>query len=181
MKHFISLIFLGVLLSANEMDRIEMIIKDVENLRKDYAECINELDTQTLKYLAQKENKISDNSNDDEKKILKQSYEKRLQEKNKIISSLETQIKKLTNTTIRTLSTPQNIETFKASNFRLSEDSKIYNAIDGKVIDTWEIETSFTSGTMTQDWIKITGYFIDRKWLKAKKDMWIKKNHIKKR
>lgn len=66
------------------------------------------------------------------------------------------------------------IITFEASAFRLKTDSIIYDAIDGKDIDMWESRTSFTSNTMSNGWIKISGYFVDRKWKKAQKEMWVK-------
>jgi len=32
-----------------------------------------------------------------------------------------------------------------------------------------------------KNWVKITGYFIDKKWKKAKKEMWIKDSKVSKR
>ncbi len=71
-----------------------------------------------------------------------------------------------------------NIESFKASAFRLIVDSDIYDAIDGKVVLQWERDRSFTSNQGSDNWVKITGYFIDRKWRKAKKDLWIEKKKV---
>ncbi len=73
------------------------------------------------------------------------------------------------------------IKEFKARTFRLKQESDIYDSIDGKVIDNWEDTTSFTSNIWTANWIKITGYFIDKSWLKAKKDLWIPKDRVQKR
>lgn len=75
----------------------------------------------------------------------------------------------------------EKIEKFKASTFRLNKDSTIYEGIDGKVLDKWSIDTSFTSSIKTQNWIKITGYFIDKVWLRSSKDMWIKLPNATKR
>ncbi len=63
---------------------------------------------------------------------------------------------------------------FRAGAFRLKVDSIIYDAPRGKKIAQWEKNTSFTSNKKTEKWVKITGYFVDRKWRKSKKNMWIK-------
>jgi chromosome segregation ATPase len=60
--------------------------------------------------------------------------------------------------------------------YRLKHDSKIYDAIDGKVVDTWEKQRSFTSAYYQDGWVKVTGYFVDKKWQSAKdKSLWIKR------
>lgn len=73
------------------------------------------------------------------------------------------------------------IEFFKASTFRLKVDSALYNNPNGKNIDKWEKGTSFTSNIKSNDWIKITGYFVKYRWKKSKKDIWIKKQQVVKR
>ncbi len=77
--------------------------------------------------------------------------------------------------------TTEKIEIFKASTFRLIKESIIYDGIDGAVIDTWSEGTSFTSSQKTQNWIKITGYFISKVWLKAPNEMWVKLSNVTKR
>ncbi|WP_455756146.1 hypothetical protein [Sulfurimonas sp.] len=68
----------------------------------------------------------------------------------------------------------------KAFAFRVTTKSDIYDSIDGKVVKTWEEKTSFTSNVIHEKWVKITGYFIDAKWVKAEEELWIKKiNTIK--
>ena len=69
----------------------------------------------------------------------------------------------------------------EARTYRTSKEANIYNQIDGKVIDRWEKGRSFTSYIYSDDWIKITGYFVDKKWQKAKKDLWIRKNEAVRR
>lgn len=73
------------------------------------------------------------------------------------------------------------IISFKARPFRIKADSAVYDSIDGKKIDEWKKGTSFTSNQKTEIWVKITGYFIDKKWKKSKKDMWIKKSQVSQR
>ncbi|MDQ7061234.1 MAG: hypothetical protein Q9M43_08885 [Sulfurimonas sp.] len=72
-------------------------------------------------------------------------------------------------------------EQFKASSFRLIKNSSIYDSINGNKIAQWEEKSSFTSNTMSENWIKITGFFVDRQWQKSKESLWIKKENIIKR
>ncbi len=65
--------------------------------------------------------------------------------------------------------------------FRTKRDAKIYNAINGKIVTRWEKGTSFTSYIESGEWIKITGYFVDKKWTKATRELWIKKVDAKER
>ncbi|WP_373035453.1 hypothetical protein [Sulfurimonas sp.] len=65
------------------------------------------------------------------------------------------------------------VQTTKAATFHLIADAFIYDAPNGRQIDSWTEKTSFTSTKKTTNWIKITGHFINRKWVKAKKEMWI--------
>ncbi len=64
--------------------------------------------------------------------------------------------------------------TEKGSAYRVNKEAGIYNRPDGEVIEKWEERTSFTSNVSQGEWIKVTGHFIDRKWQKATKEMWIK-------
>ena len=66
------------------------------------------------------------------------------------------------------------IQKFKASAFRLNKDTDIYDGVGGKKIDRWESGRSFTSGVRTKNYVKITGYFINRKWRASPKEMWVK-------
>lgn len=64
---------------------------------------------------------------------------------------------------------------FKASTFRVNKDANIYNAPEGDVLERWEAQTSFTSNMRTQKWVKITGYFINKKWHpNREREMWVK-------
>ena len=64
---------------------------------------------------------------------------------------------------------------FKTGTYRLKKKSEIYDAINGNVLFVWEDKSSFTTTQVTQDWIKVTGYFVDKKWTKAEKNLWVKK------
>ncbi|MCD6433583.1 MAG: hypothetical protein J7L21_06040 [Sulfurimonas sp.] len=75
----------------------------------------------------------------------------------------------------------EKIELSKAGTFRLKVNSDIYNSLSGKKIDRWDEGRSFTSNVMSENWVKITGYFIDKVWRKAKVGMWIKRTEVVKR
>ncbi|HEX5711077.1 MAG TPA: hypothetical protein VFX68_06990 [Sulfuricurvum sp.] len=64
------------------------------------------------------------------------------------------------------------------SAYRMASDAPIYNAINGEKIDTWESGRSFTSGTSSVGWVKITGYFVNRVWQKADADLWVKESDV---
>lgn len=86
----------------------------------------------------------------------------------------------------RVESSPLNLDnnkivTFKPSAFRVKFTTAIYDSPNGKKIEVWEKNRSFTSTQKVKNWIKITGYFIDKKWQKAKRDIWVKEEDVFKR
>jgi len=70
---------------------------------------------------------------------------------------------------------------FTTGTFRVKANTNIYDSPNGKKIDEWEINRSFTSTQKKGTWIQITGYFIDKKWIKATKNMWIEEQDTLKR
>jgi myosin heavy subunit len=62
----------------------------------------------------------------------------------------------------------------KASVYRIKNEASVYDAINGNVVAIWEKKTSFTSNVIQGEWIKITGYFVDKKWKRAQKELWVK-------
>ena len=63
----------------------------------------------------------------------------------------------------------------KPKTYRTNKEAAIYDGKNGNKIANWEKGRSFTSYIESGEWIKITGYFVNRKWRKAKKELWIKK------
>jgi len=186
MKFIYLILIIALSLEADEIQRIESIVNDIAKLRVKYEQCQNNLEVKNKEYekkILSLENKI---------KIL----EKQLKSKEKYIKKEKYKTKIQTKTkykTVKTLVTTQcqeqnpfpklimkdgvkkEIPTLtEASAFRLNKDAKIYNAVDGSVLDTWEKSTSFTSNQRTQSWIKITGYFNDKVWHKSKLELWIR-------
>jgi hypothetical protein len=64
------------------------------------------------------------------------------------------------------------------SAYRFATNAGVYNGINGTKIDMWEQGRSFTSGTSSSGWVKITGYFVDRVWQPAEEEMWVKESDV---
>jgi hypothetical protein len=64
------------------------------------------------------------------------------------------------------------------SAYRMASNAPVYNAPSGSVVDTWEARRSFTSGTASNGWIKITGYFVNRVWTRADEELWVKESDV---
>jgi hypothetical protein len=64
------------------------------------------------------------------------------------------------------------------SAYRFATNAGVYNGINGTNIDMWEQGRSFTSGTSSSGWVKITGYFVDRVWQPAEEEMWVKESDV---
>ena len=68
------------------------------------------------------------------------------------------------------------VVTTRPRTFRTLRDAVIFDKPGGVRVDLWEKGRSFTSYLESGSWIKITGYFVNRKWKKSNKEMWIKKS-----
>ncbi|MDF1883352.1 hypothetical protein JHD49_05300 [Sulfurimonas sp. SAG-AH-194-C21] len=68
-----------------------------------------------------------------------------------------------------------------AYSYRVKREASIYDGVDGVQVDVWEEFTSFTSNERTKQWIKITGYFVEKVWSASTKDIWIKSSDALKR
>jgi len=77
--------------------------------------------------------------------------------------------------------TPKRVVTEKASSYRMKNEAAVYAVIDGKVVAIWEAKTSFTSNIMQGEWIKITGYFVNKKWKRVTNSLWVKRKDTIKR
>jgi hypothetical protein len=64
------------------------------------------------------------------------------------------------------------------SAYRFASNAGVYNGINGTKIDMWEQGRSFTSGTSSSGWVKITGYFVNRVWQPAEEEMWVKESDV---
>lgn len=173
---FIILVMLSFVYS-DEMQRIEAIVKDINELRGDYEKCQSELKVQKPTKISAKI--LTCQSAQNEALKYKKLYEK---EKQKNIA-LQTKSYKQENAFPSLMMKKEyqtkaveveEIVSFKASSFRLKVDSIVYDSIDGNKIVEWQKNRTFTSNKKTKNWIKVTGYFVDRRWQRAKDEMWIK-------
>lgn len=245
-RYILSLAAVSLILGADEIQRIESIVKDITELRIQYEECQDKLDSgssgtyslekklkdeqqknilllselETCTNSHQENEKLKfrilelEKSNIDTHSVLKAKYDKLLLERENRIKYLENQIKnqpkfkkssfnqfpKLVMKEKVTQKTQEETQAQKSADkkkntkekiikeeetapsvYRLKSESDIYKSVDGDVVDRWEEERSFTSNRRYKNWIKITGYFVDQKWRKAEKELWILEKDVFKR
>ncbi len=90
-------------------------------------------------------------------------------ERERMVSTLKSPVASKPDTVVKK-STP--------SAYRLASNAGVYNGINGTKIDMWEQGRSFTSGTSSGGWVKITGYFVNRVWQPAGEEMWVKESDV---
>lgn len=196
MKYFFIFLILSFsILNADEVQRIESIVNDISKLRSDYGQTQSsvveielQLEEETYK------NKILTLNN--KTNTLKKSI--KLKEENKIICKII--VPKIIKTTViikKNLNTQSLEDKNEFPNLLMKEQFKrtetltytysvktevnIYDIIDGEKIAVLGKSTSFTSNEKTLEWIKITGYFIDKVWRISDTEMWIKSSNVLKR
>ena len=273
MKYIILSLLLFSQFEANEIDRMESIVKDIENLRTKYQVCEQKLEDlesvssesskDTLEYLKQlqkelltqkelvaeqksineelkKKNqmylkkinsleksneksnyliekndfikKIQDKNNEIEK--IKQKYEMTIENQLKKIKTLENDKKnflrkssaskknickddnqfpklmmkddtsshvKIQDPKTKDIEIVEEVQETPPSTYRLNKQSKIYNGVHGKELTTWEDKTSFTSRKLSQNWVNISGYFVERQWVKATVELWVERKNVTQR
>lgn len=178
-------------LNANEMQRIESIVKDISELRAKYAASQKELSIEKKKNKSlNKEIKLYSDFTKKEIDSLKLKLKKtKKQTKNENVPECIPEkiiVTKVLTKTIQEdnafpelqMKSDEKIEIFKASSFRLKNEALVYDAIGGNEINKWVAKTSFTSNQQTKRWMKVTGYFVEKVWTKALIDMWIERADI---
>jgi len=203
MKWILLLVLLLSCSNADEVSRIESIVKDINKLRSDYNSIeeelgiykydlrdekekneiltkeINRLDIALKK--AKKELKTKDNNENASKNAFYNINKNRInfqkcmnnqtEEDSNVFPDLQMKKEFQKNET-------ETLTTFKASSFRFNKAANIFDSINGKVIDEWEITTSFTSNVKSKNWVKITGYFVDKVWRPSQKELWVKATDV---
>lgn len=201
MKYILILVVLVTFLNADEIERIELIVKDITQLRSKYKLSQDELNSKIINEKKQHEKIIS--------------LQNQIKKYKKQLKSKEKNIKKLKIKKINKICKPKKVKPvivyrtqklenpnkfpklilkkkyikykkikIKAKTYRLIGQADVYNATYGQRIDTWDKGTAFTSNLKAkaykQDtWIKVTGYFIENSWVAVRTDMWIKAKYIK--
>ena len=178
---------------------IEHIANEVHSLRVGYEKCQTEKKNNTLKdsKISQEENKKLQeelhHSKISEKKLQKKvlQLEKKVDELKKTIALLKlTQQKKAQPKQELALSEEKkvvlrmrkkDVMVTKPTTYRTKRSCGIYARVGGSRVATWESGVSFTSYLATKKYLKVTGYFVNGKWRKAKKELWIKKEDTLKR
>lgn len=189
--------------SADEITRIESIVKDINKLRSEYNDVEEELGVYKYDLSDEKEknailNKQITSLNNELKrvnKLLKSKEKENKTSKNnlKSISKNKTILQKCVNNQIIEDENPfpqlqmkkefqqntrESLTPFKASSFRVNKLADIFQSIDGKKVDKWEKSRSFTSNLRSENWVKITGYFINKVWQPSAKELWIRSSDV---
>ncbi|MDP3301742.1 MAG: IMCp domain-containing protein [Sulfuricurvum sp.] len=62
--------------------------------------------------------------------------------------------------------------------YRMANNGSIFNAPNGRVIDTWEARRSFTGSSAGNGWVHITGYFVNRVFqgVGEGENLWVKES-----
>ena len=108
---------------------------------------------------------------------LKEKVSKNSEEINKVVSKIaqnKKEIEKLKQTQFDYI-------VIKPTTLITTKNAKIYAKpdINSKIVTNFEANRTFTSYKEKNNFIKITGYFIDGKWIPNKKEWWIKKDKCK--
>lgn len=210
MKRVVLIVAISTLLYGDEIERINLLVDEIDGMRKGYEKCTQQLQICRSQKPKQQECKkgslktnqvdkrmIQNLQNENNNLKIKIKRYKDLQVEN---NNLKNQINKYKNLlkikteeiedlqkklTIAKKKTSQKrshkhfkIITTQPKTFRTRIKADIFDKPDGLKIDRWEKGRSFTSYIKSGNWIKITGYFIDKKWTKAKKDLWIKEEDV---
>lgn len=195
---FISLVLLLNLLHADEIQRIESIINDINKLEVDYTRVQDDLvemrmklqeEKQITKSLRQDLELYSNSTKKEEthvKKILSLKSEIKKLKKSLIIKEKTVKIKPIVKNNLNNQNCDDDNEfplllmkeklkcATIAKTYRVKREASIYDGQNANEITIWEEATSFTSNYKTLEWIKITGYFVDKVWRASEKEMWIK-------
>ena len=190
---------------SDEVTRIESIVKDINKLRSDYNKQEEELGIYKYDLRDEKEKNSILNTEINTlsielkkvKKLLKIKENENLVNKSNLveISKNKMNFDKCMNSQIieddnpfpklqmkkEFLNDEYKVEiasSFHASSFRLNTSADIYSAINGEKIAKWEKSRSFTSNVRSVNWVKITGYFVDKVWQPSNKEMWVKTTDV---
>jgi len=199
MKLILLLLLLLSYSHADEVSRIESIVKDIKKLRSEYNKVEEELGIYRYDLRDEKEKNSILNKEINSlitalkkaKKELKTKENENKISKNdlKIISKNKINLQKCMDSQIIQDDNPfphlqmkkefqtdedEILSTFKASSFRLNRSADIFNGISGEKIDEWEKSRSFTSNVRSKNWVKITGYFVDKIWRPSADELWVK-------
>jgi len=196
MKILFSIFVLVSLLHSNstEIGIIEEVVDDITQLKNEYRICQDDLknrfvktnykELEKYKILLKKEQEKNSKMIKDMKWFTEtiETLENDLNQKKEELLKIQERKKKekiVVNKVIKKRT--ESIKFIKPATFRLKSDAFIYDKINGLQIGKWRENRTFTTNIKSENWVKITGYFVGRKWKKAQKDIWIKSTKVFKR
>ena len=166
-----------------KIEELEKVVKNQEKALKTKENIINTLEKENIKKVKAKDIEIISLKN-----RIKQLEVKPLHVEKKVVckekkkeNAFPTLVMKEDVPPVSIKEERIEIEQEEAYAYRFKLDANIYTAIDGEKLFEWEKGTSFTSNRRTKEWVKITGYFVDKKWLSAENEMWVKAQEVIKR
>ena len=154
----------------NLKHQIEILSQKIQNLPADTPNL-----AQIKQKLAKLEKQVGINSN--ELNSLKKDVSKNSEKIEKLISKVKENKENIKNLK----QTQFDYIVIKPTTLITTKNAKIYEKpdINSKIVTSFEANRTFTSYKEKNNFIKITGYFIDGKWTPNKKEWWIKKSDCK--
>lgn len=166
MKLVIAIVCSAVLY-ANDVANVDSIIKNIENLRIEHSAC-----QKKSNILEKQVEKLKNTLLSKENSIKNLTFE---------VSKLEKKHENSKHTVLGSANQSEKTQKVSPATFRLKRQSYIYDSVNGVRIATWHYKKTFTSDTQTENWVKITGFFVKKEWKEAERELWIKKENITKR
>lgn len=201
MKYILILVVLFSFSYSDEIQRIELIVKDITNLREKYEASQEELNYKILNEIKQNkkilslENQIKDYLNqlkikDNKIKNTKLKKKEKVSRPVKVKPRIIYRTQKLENPNkfpkliLKKKYIKYKKIKIKAKTYTLTRKADIYDATYGNKVTTWSKGRTFTSNekaiSYKQDsWVRITGYFRKNSLVVAKTKMWVKAKYIK--
>ena len=150
--------------------QVEILAKKVDSLPKDTPNL-----SQIKQKLADLKKQVGINTK--ELNSLKEKVSKNSEKINNIVSKIDENKKEI----VKLKQTQFDYIVIKPTTLITTKDTKIYAKpnINSKVVMNFEANRTFTSYKERNNFIKITGYFVDGKWRPNKKEWWIQKDNCK--
>jgi len=151
--------------------------KEIEQIKQQITELSDKLDTMSQQIQPQKDitPKIAQLKNQ-----LQQTKEK-LAKNSAKIDELTAKINELSQKIDNMKDDNLGYIVIKPTTLITIKKTNVYSAPDenSTIVDTFDKKTTFTSYKEQNGFIKVTGYFVHRKWVENKKEWWVKKEDCK--
>ena len=205
MRLFAILLIFMFSVQADEVKRLDAMVEDIASLQESSDAYKKEASKQQQENKALKEQIASQKETQQTTDVKSEkepfrseidALKKEIENSKKLLSRKDKEIEKL-NAKLISQQAPENeipklvmkeenttttdsLTYFQPTTYRLKKDSYIYDGINGKKMAVWEKDTSFTTYIRKDNWVKVTGYFVDRVWVSSKQqNMWVQVDSIK--